>query len=421
MPSDLRKISWFAVALLVVLRISIGWHLLYEGLWKLNTQSTPTPWTAEGYLKNATGPMRDRFRNMTGDPNDLKWLDFDAMSAKWDAWRDRFVTHYGVEQAQVDRLLDGASAGFSVGLTELPAGFDFNEAIKTAGVVKDAIKYDAASKKLIVDGKLHLLPTEQAKLLDVVSDAKKAATDSAPFDKLTKAINDVAKQASKLSYRERLAAMLKGDPERVGIVQKSKKEGDEDLVVVVSEVKYYNELIARYEANYAKAKTKFQWDHLERQWSDLQKTRRNLVGPVQALEKELFDDASKLLTIEQLALGPVPPVMTEMRRVNLQTMWGLTICGLLLMLGLFTRLSALGGAGLLFMFYMAMPPWPGVQEIPSIEHNLIVNKVLVEMLAVLAFAALPSGKWFGIDAILSAIFHRIRPAKRSPAPIKPAS
>ena len=58
------------------------------------------------------------------------------------------------------------------------------------------------------------------------------------------------------------------------------------------------------------------------------------------------------------------------------------------------------------MFYMAMPPWPGVQELPSIEHNLIVNKVLVEMLALLAIAALPSGKWFGVDAIVSVLIHR---------------
>ena len=107
MPSDLRRISWLAVALLVVLRISIGWHLFYEGLWKLGTQNSASPWTAEPYLKNDTGRLRTTFRRMTGDENDLKWLDYDAMSAKWDAWRDRFGAHYGVEQEKIDRLLDG--------------------------------------------------------------------------------------------------------------------------------------------------------------------------------------------------------------------------------------------------------------------------------------------------------------------------
>ena len=412
MPSDLRRISWLAVALLVVLRISIGWHLFYEGLWKLGTKNTATPWTSEGYLKNSTGPLRTMFREMTGDPNDLKWLDFDTMSAKWDAWRDRFVAHYGADIKQLDRLLDGPESGFSVPLAELPSGVDFEEIAKGAGVIKDAIKYDSKSKKLIVDGKLHLLPTEQAKLLDAVYQLKTKEQET-QFNALMKAISDVARQSSKLSFRERLAAMLKGDPERVGIVQKAKKEGGEDQVVVVGEVKYYKDLIDRYEANYAKAKTKFQWDHLERQWSDLQKTRRNLVGPVQALEKDLYEDANKLLTTEQLAAGPVPPAVTEISRINDRTMWGLTIFGFLLMIGLFTRLSALGGAGLLTLFYMAMPPWPGVQEIPSIEHNLIVNKVLVEAIALLALATMPTGKWFGIDAAISALLFRRKIVEKS--------
>ena len=408
MSTDLRRISWLAVALLVVLRISIGWHLFYEGLWKLGTQNTPTPWTAEGYLKNSTGPLRSTFRKMTGDENDLKWLDYNTMSAKWDAWRDRFVAHYGADKAKVDRLLDGPESGFSVSLPELPAGVDFDEVAKGAGVAKDAIKYDAKSKRLIVDGKLHLLPSEQAKLLDAIGQLRAKSDDAARFDVLAKAITDVAKQSSKLSFRERLAAMLKGDPDRVGIVQKSKKEGEEEQVVVVGEVKYYQNLIDRYETNYAKAKTKFEWDHLERQWADLQKTRGSLVNPVKALEKDLFEEAGKLLTAEQMSAGPVPPPVTEMSQINWRTMWSLTIIGLLLILGLFTRLSALWGAALLTLFYMAMPPWPGVQEIPSIEHNLIVNKVLVEALALLAIAALPTGKWFGLDAAISVLLHRRR-------------
>ena len=405
MPSDLRKISWLAVTLLVLLRISIGWHLCYEGLWKLNTQKTANPWTAEPYLKVSTGPFRDTFRNMTGDPNDFKWLDYEAMSAKWDAWRDRFVSHYNVDRKAIDQLLDGPE-NFAVPLEALPPGFDFEEATKTAGVVKDAIKYDAASKKLVVSGKLHLLPVEQAKLADVVWDARKSSSDPAAFDKLLTAIKDVSLRSSRLAFRERLAGMLKGDPERVGIVQKAKKEGEPDLVVTVGEAKYYKELVARFEQNYKQAKTKYQWDHIDRQWTDLQKTRRNLVGPVQALEKDLFDEATKKLTTAQLELGPVPEPVTEITRINQRTMWGLTILGLLLMVGLFTRIASLGGAFLLTMFYLAMPPWPGVQELPSIEHNLIVNKVFVEIMALLGLATLQTGKWFGVDALISAIIPR---------------
>mgnify|MGYP003346569319 CR=1 FL=1 len=93
--ADVRNYSGAAVIFLVVLRLGIGWQLLYEGLWKINTQSTPTPWSAEGYLKNAQGPMRDVFRTMAGDPDDKGWLDVDLVGARWDSWKQRFSKHYG--------------------------------------------------------------------------------------------------------------------------------------------------------------------------------------------------------------------------------------------------------------------------------------------------------------------------------------
>ncbi len=46
----------------------------------------------------------------------------------------------------------------------------------------------------------------------------------------------------------------------------------------------------------------------------------------------------------------------QLQQINLTTMWGLAICGGLLVLGLFTRLAALGGAALLALFYLSMPP-----------------------------------------------------------------
>ena len=63
---DLRRISALGVVLIILLRISIGWQFLYEGLWKLESMKTAQPWSAEGYLKNAQGPFRNYFRNLTG-------------------------------------------------------------------------------------------------------------------------------------------------------------------------------------------------------------------------------------------------------------------------------------------------------------------------------------------------------------------
>jgi uncharacterized membrane protein YphA (DoxX/SURF4 family) len=398
-PGDERKVSRLACVFLVALRLAIGWHLLYEGLWKLNTQQGPTPWTAEGYLKNATGPFRDYFRNLTGDPNDLHWLDYEWMSAKWDGWAARFVAHYpGASEAQgkrpsvanqLDRLMNGPEE-FTVPLEALPPGVDLSK--------WKAIRFDAEKKRLIVDGKLHLLPSERDDILAlVIEDTSPAA------EKFRKAVNDVYTNQSKLAYKERLAALLRGDPERVGILQKS---GNEIIEERMGDVAHYQALIERYDANLAKAKTAYQWDHLGRQWGEIQQLRKQLIGPVQALEAELKTAATELLSEEQLAAGPVPEPMTAIRSINLQTMWGLTIIGGLLVAGLFTRLAAVAGAGLLSMFYLAAPPWPGTPPEVGIEHNYIVNKVLIEVIALLAFASLPTGRWFGVDALFAALFRR---------------
>ncbi len=433
-PGDLRKISLLAVILLVLLRISIGWHLMYEGLWKLSTLKTSNPWSAEGYLKNATGPLRSTFRAMTGDPNDLNWLNHDHMTARWNDWRERFVAHYpGTDQPssvskqpvqdRLARLMDGQDS-FAAPLEALPPGFDL---ASVGGVHKKAIRFDEKAKRLIVDGKLHLLPVERDRLIDAAEKAMPEEKDrQAPFDDFIKAVKEVAKSSSRLSFLERLTALLKQDPERVGVMLKASSggkgggeegEGGADSAakqqpVVIGDVDKYKNYLAFYEQQYSKAKTKSDWNHLEKQWIEIQQLRRDLVGPVQALEQELFAAAEELLSVEQLAAGPVPSASSPIRSINLRTMWGLTIFGLLLMLGLFTRLSALGGAALLSLFYLAMPPWPGVQEIPSIDHNLYVNKVFVEMLALLAIAALPSGKWFGLDAAISVLFMR-RPKDES--------
>ncbi|MBS0206030.1 MAG: hypothetical protein JSS49_24320 [Planctomycetes bacterium] len=436
MPGDLRKVSLLAVILVVLLRISIGWHLMYEGLWKLSTQQTSSPWTAEGYLKNATGPLRPTFRAMTGDPDDLRWLDFDGMSRKWQDWRERFVAHYQLNESQkadLDLLFDGPET-YQVSLAKLPPGLDL---AKVDGVSKEAVTFDAKTKKLIVSGKLHLLPAEKARLIAAAtelaypvddqnseedkSEDKKPEVpkteDQKTCDQFVAAITRAYEISSRLSINQQLTALLKGDPERVGIIQQAKgssksdaeKDADEVPVVVqVGGIQYYKELIERFNKNYERARTKTEWDHIEKQWKDLQDLRRKLVSPIQSLEKQMQADAEGLLTTSQLAAGPVPTPLTPIRQIDLRTMWGLTIFGLLLMLGLFTRLSALGGAGLLALFYLAMPPWPGVQEIPSIEHNLFVNKVFVEMLALLVIASLPSGKWFGLDAAISALFRRRR-------------
>jgi thiosulfate dehydrogenase [quinone] large subunit len=52
---------------IVVLRVLIGWHFLYEGLSKLTTPG----WSASGYLLQSRGPFAALFRGMAADPGML--------------------------------------------------------------------------------------------------------------------------------------------------------------------------------------------------------------------------------------------------------------------------------------------------------------------------------------------------------------
>jgi thiosulfate dehydrogenase [quinone] large subunit len=49
---------------IVLLRVVIGWHFLYEGIAKLSAPS----WSAAGFLSQSRGPFAGIFRGMAADP-----------------------------------------------------------------------------------------------------------------------------------------------------------------------------------------------------------------------------------------------------------------------------------------------------------------------------------------------------------------
>lgn len=61
------QISW-----LVVLRIFIGWHFLYEGMVKVLNPN----WTATAYLMDSKGMFSSVFNNMAGNAGLMNYVDF---------------------------------------------------------------------------------------------------------------------------------------------------------------------------------------------------------------------------------------------------------------------------------------------------------------------------------------------------------
>lgn len=456
--TDARRIASIACFMLVTLRLMIGWQLLYEGLWKIKTLKSPTPWTAAGYLKNSKGPMRDYFRKLAGDPDDLSWIEAEAIDPdandkrysvprveeRWDAWQKRFEQHYNLSDRQKSLLNEwiNGSDTYAVELAALPSSVDFKE-LRLDGIVS----YDSDKKRLVVNGRRHMMPEHRDKLerhldadLDGIPDIANAIDgendadgdgindevdvdstggmdenrngidDSTDADK--EAVYLVAVKAAfkkskdGLSYREKLRATVAGNPDWI----------DSEADQKVGEITKYKAMLADYEKDLAAAgeatglfpfpDTSFRFDHLDYTWGKIQAKRSELVGPVKALDTELKDKAHEMLSVEQLGRGPLPEPWTSLRISDMMTIAGLTILGGMLILGLGTRLAAVLGAVMLFMFYAAMPPWPGVPAIPGPEHSFIVNKNFIEVIALLAIATLPTGRWFGIDGMIGRLISR---------------
>jgi thiosulfate dehydrogenase (quinone) large subunit len=70
--NDYRRYTTVQLSLLVILRILIGWHLLYEGVAKLLDPN----WTSIGYLLDSQGLFANTFINMAANSNTIVIIDF---------------------------------------------------------------------------------------------------------------------------------------------------------------------------------------------------------------------------------------------------------------------------------------------------------------------------------------------------------
>jgi thiosulfate dehydrogenase [quinone] large subunit len=92
------------------------------------------------------------------------------------------------------------------------------------------------------------------------------------------------------------------------------------------------------------------------------------------------------------------PIVLNM--VDFLNTWGLIAIGLGVILGLFFRVAAISGALLLLIYYLNCPPLVGIEyTLPTDGNNLIVDKTLIEAVALLVLALFPTSKIFGIDSL----------------------
>ncbi|MHB9048251.1 MAG: hypothetical protein ACYC35_20250 [Pirellulales bacterium] len=102
------------IVMLVALRVTIGWHFLYEGVWKIAHRDE---FSARPFLAQAKGPLAPLFYTMVPDLEGRQRLAVqrdesgkpvavpgEAFLDAWDALADRLVAEYGLDASQEKRV-----------------------------------------------------------------------------------------------------------------------------------------------------------------------------------------------------------------------------------------------------------------------------------------------------------------------------
>ena len=176
---------------------------------------------------------RSSFEAMIGDADELNWLDYDTMAAKWDLWAQRFTSHYGLDekqQAALTKLLEGTERQ-TRNIKALPeVKGSTPEQKKIVSFAKTVIKYDEDQKGR--SGSIprgHPKPSEFDRIRNQFpaeheEDEAKARTKSQ--DRVPRATQSASKiNRRQLSYKQKLAAELRGNPNVAGAVYVAESSG----------------------------------------------------------------------------------------------------------------------------------------------------------------------------------------------------
>jgi len=78
--------------------------------------------------------------------------------------------------------------------------------------------------------------------------------------------------------------------------------------------------------------------------------------------------------------------------VNFLNEWGLTLVGIALILGIFTKWASLGGILLMVLYYLPILEFPIVGG-----HSFIIDEHIIYIIAFIIIIASNAGKYYGLD------------------------
>jgi uncharacterized membrane protein YphA (DoxX/SURF4 family) len=325
--------------LLVLLRLAIGWHLLFAGLAKFG----PDYHGSEGYLLEASGPLAPYFHRLAGD-RVVDQLTLAALPAgqdptkvppgvrcpraladEWDGYLERFAEHHGLDDRQKD----------------------------------------VARVKL---------EQHKGQVVDWILQGSRQVRRPSPYGPPVEVVQTTRERlAEYVAARDRVRAYQATE---FAVAMRTPFAPDKNRELMADKA-----AVARLRGELRQDidhQTTLMKDDLREVLTPEQEERGPLPEPVRVDWK----------------------YMSRLDWIDFLVRWGLTITGCCLLLGLFSRTACVVGALLIGSFLAAMPPLPGLPEAVRAEGYPFVNKNLVEVLALLTLATTTSGRWAGLDALL---------------------
>jgi uncharacterized membrane protein YphA (DoxX/SURF4 family) len=400
-------------AFLIALRIVVGWHFLYEGLWKIDSDTGSTSYATSWYtLHSKVGRLRDDFARTPPDPRNL-----DQALARVDAWYDDIVKSFKARRALAEdqtarlaglrdkvKLAAAAAARGEAGTADV-VNFDWEYvrdevlriAAEQAGERFTSLPYLQASTG-------PFRPLYRALVPDMDGLGRlKAASAQGSLDQRYREI---------LSHFQSVGKPFSPEQEaKLAAVRDSLKTA---IATTLNDPSFrsrlddYKQMRERVREDASRANTPFT---KERQDADRQKLdviASELLGFVNEPLAELAVQTQNIATVEQLGVGPLPRPGDPAVWIDRLIRYGLTAIGGCLLLGLFTPVAAVAAAGQLAMFYFASPPWPGLPAAMLGGHYLYVDRNLIELIAVCVVATTPTGRWAGLDAYVPRLVAAMR-------------
>jgi len=399
--------------LLVILRIVVGWHFLYEGVWKIASDdgAAGQQFASREFLQASAAQLRD-YLNAPDRPTPQ------AAQARIDQWYDDVVRYFKSRDNQLSEEQKSRLGQVRDCLAEAVAeDLRRPEAAEIVAPDWHYIHEDVLKLAAETDGKRYF--TSEEYLLSAAGPFRPLFRGLAPdADGLARLAKDSTAQRIEESYSRILRHFeSRGCP--FTFEQRTRLAARRDRLRAAvgaalddpsfrTRIETYRQLLERVRRDAGQTTAPYSEERLAADRKRLDAIAAELLAVVNEPIAALASEAQALATIEQMKAGPPPRPPAQTAFIDWLIKWGLTAIGLCLILGLLTPVAAAAAAAQLAVFYFVSPPWPGLPAATMGGHYLYVDRNLIEMTAALVLAAMPTGLWAGLDMFLWPLVRRRR-------------